>query len=57
MYGEAPEIVYQEVARGRVLTLSGLQFWVDAAVLKHARKAGVRIVEFLERRYGARAGK
>ncbi len=40
--GEAPEVVYQEVARGKVLTLSGLQFCVDASVIRQARKAGVR---------------
>ena len=34
--------MYEEVARGKVLTLSGLQFAVDAGVRKHARKAGVR---------------
>jgi hypothetical protein len=35
------------VARGKVLTLSGLQFAVDATVRKYARKAGVRqAVEF-----------
>jgi uncharacterized caspase-like protein len=40
--GEAPALVYQEAPRGKVLTLSGLQFWLDASVTKHARKAGVR---------------
>jgi uncharacterized caspase-like protein len=40
--GEAADIVYQETSRGRVLTLSGLQFVVDASVLRHARQAGVR---------------
>jgi hypothetical protein len=45
--GDAPDLVYQEVPRGRVLTLSGLQFWLDASVTKHARKAGVaQRVEF-----------
>src|SRR5262249_52127308 len=45
--GKAPELVYEEVARGKVLTLSGLQFAVDATVRKYARKAGVRqAVEF-----------
>ena len=40
--GEAPDLVYQPTARGKVLTLSGLQFWVDASVIKHARHVGVR---------------
>jgi tetratricopeptide (TPR) repeat protein/uncharacterized caspase-like protein len=42
--GDVPgaEILYQETARGRVLTLSGLQFVVDARVAQHARRAGVR---------------
>jgi uncharacterized caspase-like protein len=39
--GEAPEIVYQETARGRVLTMDGLQFAVGASVRQRARKAGV----------------
>jgi hypothetical protein len=40
--GEAPDGVYRDVPRGRVLTLSGLQFWLDASVTKHARSVGVR---------------
>jgi len=40
--GKAPSIVYQDVARGKVLTLSGLQFAVDSAVSRLARAAGVR---------------
>ncbi len=40
--GEAPSLVYQDVARGKVLTLSGLQFAVDSAVIRLARAAGVR---------------
>lgn len=45
--GPAYEIVYQETARGRVLTLSGLQFLVDASISRHARQAGVlQKVEF-----------
>jgi hypothetical protein len=40
--GEAPDAIYQEVPRGRVLTLSGLQFWLDVSVTRHARKTGVR---------------
>jgi uncharacterized caspase-like protein len=45
--GDAPALVYEDVARGRVLTLSGLQFAVDASVRRYARKEGVRqAVEF-----------
>jgi uncharacterized caspase-like protein len=45
--GDAPQLVYEEVARGKVLTLSGLQFAVDASVRRYARKEGVRqAVEF-----------
>jgi hypothetical protein len=36
------EGIYQEVARGRVLTLSGLQLWLAARVPEHARQEGVR---------------
>ena len=45
--GQGPEIVYEQIARGKVLTLSGLQFAVDYSVRQQARKAGVRqVVEF-----------
>ena len=43
--GEVPaqfQGIYQEGARGKVLTLSGLQFWLAAQVPQHARSAGVR---------------
>jgi uncharacterized caspase-like protein len=30
--GEAPELVYEPAARGKVLTLSRLQFWLDSSV-------------------------
>jgi hypothetical protein len=42
--GEVPENLrglYQETARGRMLTLSGRQFILDCRVTEHARKAGV----------------
>ena len=40
--GRGPEMVYEETPRGKVVTLSGLQFAVDYQVRQHARKAGVR---------------
>src|SRR5262249_22456478 len=40
--GEAPDLLYEETPRGRVLALAGLQRIVDASVLRHAREAGVR---------------
>jgi uncharacterized caspase-like protein len=42
LHGEAPEALYRETPRGRVLTLAGLQRIVDMRVLAHAREAGVR---------------
>src|SRR5207248_762312 len=45
--GKSPSLVYQDVARGKVLTLSGLHFALDLAVSKMARAAGVRqVIEF-----------
>jgi uncharacterized caspase-like protein len=40
--GRGPEFVYEYRPRGKVLTLSGLQYAVDLAVRQHAQKAGVR---------------
>lgn len=43
--GEVPagwEMVYKPTPRGRVLTLSGLQFWLTSAVKRHADTAGVQ---------------
>jgi hypothetical protein len=40
--GEAPAFLYEETPRHRVLTLSGLQFILDASVNRHAREMGVR---------------
>ena len=40
-------MVYKDVARGRALTLSGLQFALDSTVQRLARVAGVRqTIEF-----------
>ena len=40
--GQGQDIVFEETLRGSVLTLSGLQFVVDAAVRQHAREDGER---------------
>ena len=39
--GQGPAFVYEDTARGRVLTMSGLQFVVDASVRRHARREGI----------------
>ena len=44
---EAADLIYPAKARGRVLTLSGLQTLLEASVSQHARQAGVaQDVEF-----------
>lgn len=40
--GRAPALLYEPVAHGRVLTLSGLQFAVARGVQRRVREAGVR---------------
>src|SRR5205823_6602299 len=40
--GEAPAFLYEETPRHKILTLSGLQFILDASVNRHARGMGVR---------------
>ena len=39
--GDAPELLYQPVARGKVLTLSGVQFAIASSVRRHAREEGI----------------